>query len=209
VKRREFVGLLGLAPWLPAIGADAVQDLKPYREVRKVARYATAKRNLAFVSFDCPVCRQYFAPLLHWGRTLPKQWSMEVVPVITRDLGFVVAHRAWAAAGSVPGANLGNFAQALFATVQDQRMSLDNPATYRAALALAGIDAKAFGLAFKGQTESLDTVIEAMQAFQIDAVPALAIAGRFVITPDHTNGNREQFITLASAIQSGVMRGIL
>lgn len=210
MKRRTLLAVLSLAPWVPAIAAAPVgSDLKPYREVPRVAKYASARRNLAFVSFDCPVCRQFFAPIAKWGATLPKPWSMDIVPVITSDLGMVAAHRAWRTVVAMPNANTFAFADALFTAVQDRGLRLDNPRTYATALVSSGIDVQAFGAAFKQQNDQLAEIVQAMQAFQIDAVPALAIAGRYVITPDSTNGNQDQFMTLASALQSGVMRGML
>jgi len=218
MKRRDFLAALSVLPASRVLAArpgspgamPTEQDIKPYREVATVERYVTRKLNLAFIAFDCPVSRTFFSAIKRWGDTLPPPWKLQIVPAITQDLGSVVANRTWRTVSTLPGANSAAFATALFDLVQGQGLALDNPATYRQALRAAGVNAKAFGVAFqKFERADFRDAVDAMMTFKVDAVPSLAIGGRFVITPDQTGENPEQFIGLANAMMSGVLRGMI
>ena len=52
----------------------------------------------------------------------------------------------------------------------------------------------------KISTEAVKKFFDDLIAYQISATPSFAIGGRYVVTPDDTNGDRDLFFRLAAAM---------
>lgn len=135
---------------------------------------------------------------------MPREWQLEFVPVTLPERETVVASRAYYAALKADPGRIYDFAGAAYTLIQQQGMRQDDAQTWVRAAKMAQISRFAAGW----QKVSADTVkkpYEDLLAYEVSATPSLAIGGRYIITPDDTNGDKELFIQLASAMVSKSM----
>ncbi len=209
MKRRAF--LLGTSALLMqgrvsatsarsvARNAEAPYSAEPYSEVAPVSE--DVRRCIAFFQFNCPHCRVLHPLLGHWGRSLPKGVGFEFMPVVTSERGQIMAARAWYAAALAAHSRLDAFAERAYALVQDGRMSLEAGATWEAAARQAGVS----DFARAWQRVSVDRIgraVEKLTAYRVQSTPSLAIAGRYVVTLDDTQGDADLYLRLASGLLS-------
>lgn len=202
MKRRAF--LLGSGALLmkgAAFVAASTQatSAMPYAEVAPIGE--DARRCIAFFQFACPHCRDLHALLARWGRSLPKGVGFEFMPVVTPDRGQVLAARAWYAVALAAPSRLDAFAERAYALVQDGHMSPDAGATWEQAARDVGFG----GFSQSWSQVKVDRVQRAMEklaGYRVQSTPLLAIAGRYVVTLDDTQGDAELFLRLASGLLS-------
>jgi len=78
-------------------------------------------------------------------------------------------------------------------------MKQEDPRTWAAAARMARIGR--FEESWeKISTEAVKKFFDDLIAYQISATPSFAIGGRYVVTPDDTNGDRDLFFRLAAAM---------
>ena len=213
MKRRAF--LLGTSALLmqgrgvvapaaaPAAAPAPAASTLPYAEVSPVG--ADARRCIAFFQFTCPHCRDLHPSLVRWGGSLPRGVGFEFMPVLVPaappDRGQVMAVRAWYAVAQAAPSRLEAFAESAYALVQDGRMSLDAGATWEAAARQAGISD--FMRAWERvPVDRIGRAVEKLVAYRVQSTPSLAIAGRYVVTLDDTQGDTDLFLRLASGLLS-------
>lgn len=209
MKRRAF--LLGTSVLLmqgrgvvaPAAAPASAASAMPYAEVPPVGE--DARRCIAFFQFTCPHCRDLHPSLVRWGRSLPRGVGFEFMPVLSPstplDRGLVMAARAWYAVAQAVPARLDAFAERAYALVQDGRMSLEAGATWEAAARQAGVGD--FARAWERvPVDRLQRALEKLAAYRIQSTPSFAIAGRYMVTLDDTQGDAELFLRLASGLLS-------
>lgn len=209
MKRRAF--LLGASALLmqgrgvvspaaaPALAASAL----PYAAVPPVGE--DARRCIAFFQFTCPHCRGLHPSLARWGRSLPRGVGFEFMPVVAPgvppDLGQVMAARAWYAVSRAAPSRLEAFADTAYAIVQDGHMSMEAGSAWEAAARQAGVGD--FARAWERvPVDRIQRAMEKLAAYRIQSTPSLAIAGRYVVTLDDTQGDVESFLLLASGLLS-------
>jgi thiol:disulfide interchange protein DsbA len=208
MKRRAF--LLGTSALLmqgrgvvaPAAAPTASVLSKaegPYSEVAPVGE--DARRCIAFFQFNCPHCRDLHPLLGRWGRSLPKDVGFEFMPVVTSDRGQIMAARAWYAAVLAAPSRLDAFAERAYGLVQDGRMSLEAGATWEAAYRQAGVSD--FMRAWQRvPVDRIGRAVVKLAAYRVQSTPSLAVAGRYVVTLDDTQGDADLFLRLASGLLS-------
>ncbi len=206
MRRRAF--LLRTSAWLlqacACSAAAAVASVPsnaegPYSEVAPVGE--DARRCIAYFQFDCPHCRALHPLLERWGRSLPNGVGFEFMPVVTSERGQIMAARAWYAVAMAAPSRLDAFADRAYALVQDGRMRLDAGATWEAAARQAGV--RDFMRAWERvPVERIGRVVEKLAAYRVKSTPSLAIAGRYVVTLDDTQGDAELYLRLASGLLS-------
>ena len=209
MKRRAF--LLGASALLmqghgvvaPAAAPAPAASALPYAEVSPVGE--DARRCIAFFQFTCPHCRDLHPSLVRWGRSLPRGVGFEFMPVLAPtaplDRGQVMAARAWYAVAQVAPSRLEAFAERVYALVQDGRMSMEAGATWEAAARQAGVGD--FARAWERlQVDRLQRAMAKLAAYRIQSTPSLTLAGRYVVTPDDTQGDDDLFLRLASGLLS-------
>jgi len=204
MQRRAF--LLGTSAWLIEASASATSArsvtrnaLEPYSEVAPIGE--DMRRCIAFFQFDCPHCRALHPLLERWGRSLPNGVGFEFMPVVTSERGQIMAARAWYAVAMAAPSRLDAFADRAYALVQDGRMRLDAGATWEAAARQAGV--RDFMRAWERvPVERIRRVVEKLAAYRIKSTPSLAIAGRYIVTLDDTQGDAELYLRLASGLLS-------
>jgi thiol:disulfide interchange protein DsbA len=173
----------------------------PYREVRK--QDGDTSRVLAFFSFSCPACRGLHVSLSRWGKTLPGGVAFAFVPAVLPERPAIAAARGWYAAQAA-GASMEAFADSVYALHQERGMALDNPDLWRRAAQASG--ARGFEEAWRSVGErDIEMAGRKLAAYDIQATPSLAIGGRFVITPDDTQGDVPLFFRLANGLVSKVV----
>ncbi len=171
----------------------------PYSEVAPVGE--DARRCIAFFQFNCPHCRDLHPLLGRWGRSLPKGVGFEFLPVVTSDRGQIMAARAWYAAVLAAPSRLDAFAERAYTLVQDGRMSLDAGATWETAARHAGVSD--FMRAWERvPVDRIGRAVEKLAAYRVQSTPSLAIAGRYVVTLDTTQGDADLFLRLSSGLLS-------
>lgn len=176
----------------------------PYREVPY--RAEDAKKVLIFFSFSCPICANYHAGLVQWAKTLPKGWTAEFVPVAVPDSESVISTRAYYAAKAADPARLDDFVQAVYANIHEKRMNPAAPATWRQAQVDAGVSG--FHQAWVNEDKGLiHQAFKKLRQYRVQETPSVAIGGRYVITPDNTNGDIGMFFQLANGMVSKAMTG--
>lgn len=204
MQRRAF--LLGTSAWLIEASASATSArsvtrnaLEPYSEVAPIGE--DMRRCIAFFQFDCPHCRALHPLLERWGRSLPISVGFEFLPVVTSDRGQIMAARSWYAVALAAPSRLDAFSDRAYALVQDDRMRMDAGATWEAAARQAGVSD--FALAWERvPVDRIRRGVEKLAAYRIQTTPSLAIAGRYVVTPDATQGDADLFLRLASGLLS-------
>ncbi|MBI5330050.1 MAG: thiol:disulfide interchange protein DsbA/DsbL [Betaproteobacteria bacterium] len=201
MKRRAFLLASGaLLLRGSAIAAPVPASAgSPFAEVTPIGE--DAKRCIAFIQFTCPHCRDLHALLARWGRSLPKGIGFEFVPVVTPDRGLVLAARAWYAVALAAPSRLDAFAERAYALVQDGHMSPDAGATWEQAARDVGLG----GFSQSWSQVKVDRIQRAMEklaGYRVQSTPSLAIAGRYVVTLDDTQGDSELFLRLASGLLS-------
>jgi thiol:disulfide interchange protein DsbA len=186
-----------------ALSAPAASVLSkaegPYSEVVPVGE--DVRRCIAFFQFNCPHCRDLHPLLGRWGRSLPKGVGFEFMPVVTSDRGQIMAARAWYAAVLAAPSRLDAFAERAYALVQDGRMSMDAGATWEAAYRQAGVSDFMRAWA-RVPVDRMERAVEKLAAYSVQSTPSLAIAGRYIVTLDATQGDTDLFLRLASGLLS-------
>jgi thiol:disulfide interchange protein DsbA len=178
----------------------------PYREAGPFEE--DGERVYLLFAVTCPFCRAQHALLAGWAATLPPPFAFEAVPLVagTADISF--ARGYYAAAHAEPG-RLALFVSALYALVQDRQADPGAEETYRQAAAEAGIEPQAFGTAWDS-AETLRAILRARRiylAYDPDATPALAIAGRYLLTAERTHGDYPVLLQLANGLLSRLLQG--
>lgn len=213
MNRRSFSLVVAALCALPGLSVSQVigpqgqtngiaqqQNSLPYRTV--VAKPADRKKVLIFVSFSCPFCAAYDERLIRWSHTLPPDWSVEFVPVVLpRDRDSVIAARAFYAVRSVDPAYLDTWMPEVYAAIQNRGSKMNDPKTWTA---IANkLEMRKFAEAWSAvKPDSVSNAYKQLIGYGIDATPSMAIAGKYVITPDNTNGNEDLFFQLANGMVS-------
>jgi thiol:disulfide interchange protein DsbA len=206
--RSIFLGwALVLSSGLFTIAFAAPQDMNlppPYKTVGPFKE--DANRVIVFFAFDCDHCRETLPAISRWGATLPKSIKFELMPVTGPEPQYIIPARAWyaAMATGAPNSAMDLFAEQAMSLVQTNGMSVTSPDTWRRAVAYAGI--RNFEAAWKAVPSSVaERAIKKLSDYQVTSTPSIMIGGRYVITPDNTNGDMGLFMQLASGLVSTVI----
>lgn len=163
-----------------------------------------------FFQFTCPYCRQMHASIWNWGASLPKSLIFEPTPIVTEDVGTVIAAAAFYSVYLIAPGKLGQFSTEIYALVQDRNMSLRNPEIYFIACRALKIDTKAFNNTSK--SDKVRSLVERAAVlagrYRVINTPTLAIGGRYTINPEIVEGDPRKFIHLANLVTSKHLQGM-
>lgn len=170
----------------------------PYRE--------DAGKVLLFFSYSCSYCQRLDPGFAGWGTTLPPRFIFERVPVVTASNDYVVLASAHYAAAMVAPEKHEIFVRALYDAVATYGAT---PQAVAQAVAVANIDKKKFTDAMKSQaiSKKVDEAYRLTRKYKVDSTPALAIAGRFSIDMEKTNGEPKAMVQLANGLISSLLPG--
>lgn len=175
---------------------------EPFREVS--LQREDEKAALIFFDFNCQVCAGYHEGLMAWAASLPHPWRASFVPVAVPTKESVISSRAFFAAAKANPAKIGAFMSSVYRRVHAGGMKVTDRTTWKAAAADVGI--RDFDAAVAGTSKhQLEAAMAKLLAYRVNSTPTLAIGGRFIITPDNTNGDSNLFFQLANGMVSKSM----
>lgn len=173
--------------------------MKPYREIARQA--SDAKHALIFFDFACPVCATLHDRLARWGASLPKDWRVSFIPVALQNKESLMAARAYYAVAVHEPERLLPFMAAVYKAAAGSQGRLALEGTWVSAAKEAQL--KNFQAAWaKVDREVVVAANRKLVGYGIEVTPSVAIDGRFIITPDNTNGNADLFIQLCNGMVS-------
>ena len=191
MKRREFsAGLVrgcvvagAAASGLPLASAQGGTPVagKDYLVVNPpVATPANGKIEvIEFFWYGCPHCYAFEPMIEAWAKKLAPDVDFRRVPVAFRDEPFVAHQRIYYALEEM---GLVDAMHAkVFAAIHVEHQRLDNPTDIAAFMKKNGVDPVKFMSFYNGfsvQTRARQAV-QLAQAYKIDGVPALGIAGKY------------------------------
>lgn len=176
-----------------------MQTALPYRETPKLSD--DHRKVQAYIAFTCPVCLAYHGLIAHWGSTLPKGWNFEFVPVVVPERESVLAARSFYAVRNKRPDRLNDFMLAAFTAIQQQGKDPRKEGTWSQLLRdlrISGIEDAWRDVSEKQVLAPLEKLVK----YKINATPTLVIDGRYIITPENTNGDHSLFIRLANGMVS-------
>jgi thiol:disulfide interchange protein DsbA len=159
---------------------------------------------LEFFTYACPHCSAFEPMVGPWARTLPADVAFRRVPVsfLFNAENFQRTYYALESLGLVE-----QMQPKVFAAVHVERQRLDKPEDIAALVTKNGGDGAKFLSAFKSFSVATSvTKAKKLQAdYRIEAVPALAIHGRYLTSPSQANG-APQSLAVADALIDKVRR---
>jgi thiol:disulfide interchange protein DsbA len=176
--------------------------MQPYKEVSLQSE--DARRALIFFSFTCPICATHHSTLANWGGALPADWRAEFIPVVVPERDSVMGARAFFAVAGADPSKLVDFMRAVYNEIHVKGQRADNPQTWSNAVRAAGV--RGFEDAWaKVPQRYVNDAWRKLIAYRVDSTPSIAVGGRFVITPDNTNGDQAMFYQLANGMVSKII----
>jgi thiol:disulfide interchange protein DsbA len=202
MQRRNFALGLTASAWLarPAWAAVEPVEGRQFTKLSQPQAVAVAGKIevIEFFGYWCPHCR-VFEPLLEeWARKLPADVNFRRIPVAWQP-GQEPYQRLYFALEAL---GLGSgIHQKVFQAVQMQGMRLELPAGLAAFAAANGIDKAKLADAMGGfaVASKARMATQVVGSYRIEGVPALAIHGRYMTSPELV-GSEELTLQVADAL---------
>lgn len=134
---------------------------EPYRPVQVEHRYFN--RVVELLEFNCPFCRNINAGAQAWGRSLPKPFVFEQMPLVYDKTTALAAAMYYVAITAAPALRDGIVAS-IFHAVQDLNEPPGDPGTYGRAAARAGVQQAAFEKAMQN-TADIQSYVQRVATF--------------------------------------------
>ena len=216
MKRREFslaasaaaTGALTLGANASWAQAAAPQEGKDYVRLAKPATTTAPAGKVEVVEFfwyNCPHCATLEPTLNEWVKRLPKDVAFRRVPRRFAD-GEVPQQQLYYALESM--GLVDKLHAKVFAAVHGERRNLNRPEAIADWVAAQGVDRAKF----MGQFSSFSVVTKATKAaqlqnaYRVDGVPALGVAGRF-LTDGQMAGSNERALQVVESLMADVRAG--
>jgi thiol:disulfide interchange protein DsbA len=155
---------------------------------------------LAFFSYACPHCNVFEPTIAAWAKGQPADVAFRRVPVPFLYNADVFQHTFYALETN----GLVDALQTkIFYAVHVEKQRLDKPEDVAALVARNGGDAARFLAAYKSFSvaTSVARAKKTTAEFKIDGVPALAVAGRFLTSPEKAGGGPQSLAVVDALIQ--------
>jgi len=188
MERRYFLTLTSsVAAGLSGVSALALAqagnpragvDFRTLDRVAPVDAPAGKIEVIEFFWYGCPHCNAFEPVLAQWVKALPADVVFKRVPIAFQP-GFVPQQQLFYALEAM--GLVDKLHTQVFAAIHRDRLMLVSPADISAWVVKQGVDATAFA----SQFNSFSVVAKArrasqlMDAYQVEGVPALGVAGRF------------------------------
>jgi len=140
---------------------------------------------IEFFSYLCPHCYNFEPALKSWVKKLPKDTQFRRIPAMFSE-EYAQAARAYYALEAI--GEVERVHTALFDAVHaGPRLRVGNEAALTEWLGKQGVDTKQFAAAYRSfSVESkLKRAAQLTQAYKIDAVPSIAVNGKYVVITDN------------------------
>lgn len=223
--RRTVLSMLAAFAAAPALAqgsnaskAATVPDAKLY-DVLGTPIAADRKRVRLFFSYDCPFSRNFHNGLVSWGSSLPSGIAFQAYPVIpdADDPKVAVAVIGRLIAQELSPKSLPAYDYMMYSAIQGDSDANTPPAIrlsvedVLAALVKAGVDKNELQQFLrtkgKGIEKRLPAHAQTIKTYSLAATPSVVIGGRFVINPDHTQGNPQHMLLVLNGLVSRVIQG--
>lgn len=187
----------------PAAMPNPIKDVSPYP--------GDEINVIAFFKYTCPICRNYQAQLNYWGKSLPKQFKFQFVPVIEGNSAGAIstgsveaATMFWSVDDIANNAQREAFSTTAYELSQDKGLQ-NTPEEWLRAVRQADIPKAKFVASWNNEMNNWQNRMARQSHYKPTATPSLVICGKWMITPDSVNGNEELFIQLANGLVSKCM----
>jgi len=194
MQRRQVLKQLAALAGLALVGESVLaQGAQPFM-VLSTPQPTEVKGKVEVIEFfhyGCPHCREFDPLLEDWLKNLPADVTFRRVPAIWGNpqlQGLARFYYAEEATGE-----LAKLHPKVFAAVQDAKAPLATEAGALEWVASQGVDAKKFAEAYKsfGVATKVQRADQLARTYQIQGVPTLAIAGKYItsasLTGSHPN----------------------
>lgn len=184
--------------------SPTADDLTPYRTSTAPVPVDERRKVRVFFSFACPYSAQSHMSLARWGDTLPAGMKIEMTPVVTKDPGTGYGAAYYYAVLQMMPKQLDSFTAAVYDEIQRKNARMDRHETYLAAARRVGISPDALRRAVQ-RDQVRDGVYSAaalLSSYKIDATPSVVSGGKYVVTPEATQGVNGNFYQLINAVTS-------
>jgi hypothetical protein len=186
----------------PSTSPTVADQLRPYQQVPTVA--GDELRVRAFFSPSCSFSKQYLPFFVNLSNTLPQDKQFIFTPVVNKADGLTYA-MAFAAVQRFYPRYVNNFVEASLRGVQDLGLSTRNWFGIERISKAAGIPVP-MGRLIEDNFAVLQQDVERLMVVQaklkITNTPSVAVAGTYIVTPEFTSGDANQFSTLVNAVIS-------
>jgi thiol:disulfide interchange protein DsbA len=216
MKRRDFVSDLGylsagaftLAPTFALAQAKTPQLDVDYKKLDKPAPVDTPAGKIELIEFfwySCPHCNAFEPILAAWAKRLPKDVAFKRVPIAFRD-DFVPQQRLFYALEAM--GLVEKLHARVFAAIHDEKQNLSKAETITDWVVKQGVNKAKFLEQFNAFTATTKATRakQLQDAYRLDGVPALGVAGRF-----YTDGamaqSMENALQVTEFLISEVRRG--
>ena len=198
LKRLLSLSCLGFALLLPTAQAQAPSG-NPYVNVNPPQPSDTTGKIeiLEFFSYGCPHCKVMEPMIQNWAKTLPEDVTLVRVPVAF-NTGMEALQRMYYTLDVL--GRVDDLHGAYFAALHDQKQPIYDLKSMANWAAEQGIDRKEFESIFTsfGTDAKVKRAKELTKTYGIEGTPSLAVGGRYVTSPTHTNSYEG---TIAQAAQ--------
>lgn len=212
MKRREFsanllrgslaAGVLGSGLPLASAQNGTPVEGKDYLKLgTPVPTPANGKIEVVdFFAYPCPHCNALGPMLDAWAKKLPADVVLRHLPVpfMMNSEGFQRLYFSLEEMGLVDAMH-----RKVFAAVHVDHQRLDNPTEIAAFMTKNGVDATkfmSFYNSFSVQTKARQAT-QLAQAYKIEAVPALGIAGKYLTSASQAGSPQRAFVVADYLIQ--------
>lgn len=181
-----------------------MDQMKPYIQVKTVAGDEFVVRT--FFSPMCTYSKQYYGFFRNLSHSLPDGQRFEFTPVVNKSDGIEYALAFMAVRRYYP-AYVANFVEASLIGTQDLGMAPKNWAAIEKIAKAAQLPVSLPQLVAEHLAilkADVDKTIRMQHDLKITNTPSVAVAGTYVVTPEFTAGDTEQFSRLVNGIISMV-----
>lgn len=206
MNRRDFssrvalLGLLGSVPGLTFAQGGPVEG-RHYRKLNPPLAVAPGKIEvIEFFWYACPHCYAFEPVADPWSKRLPADVEFRRVHVLFRENSRTHQRTFYALEALGREAE---FRPAIFNAIHRERMALDTMDSMAAFLAKLGLDQAKFLAVYKSFSveAKCQQAVKLTEAYGIDGVPALGVAGRFLTSPSMAGQGASENV----AFQQGVL----
>ncbi len=217
MKRRDFSlacgALLAGQAWAQTTTPSQIQGRPPvsgrdYQTLGKPAPVDTPTGKIELIEFfwyNCPHCNSFEPMFEAWSKRVSRDVVVRRVPVAFRS-DFAAQQRLYytlEAMGLVEKLHA-----KVFYAIHVERKRLDQPAAIADWIAAQGVDKAKFTEQFNSFSvaSKANRATQLMNAYQVEGVPALGIAGRFY-TDGSMAGSMERALQVAEHLMGEVRKG--
>ncbi|PTT75742.1 disulfide bond formation protein DsbA [Pelomonas sp. HMWF004] len=194
MKRRDFSALLATTPLAGAAGTALAQggpvEGRQYQTLGQPLPTAPGKVEVVeFFWYGCPHCYAFEPAIEAWAKQLPADVVFRKVHVAFR--ANVKIHQRMFFALEALGKEAAT-RPAIFAAMHQQGLQLDDVKAQAKFLANLGVDATKYTDAYNsfGVQTKCTQAEKLSEAYRIDGVPSIGIAGRFLTSPAMAGGGQ-------------------